>query len=204
MVVLIQRIISIEGNNKTLTFNLKDSDWSHVATNGAKLVLNNVTLASDGYNTGHWKRNGIHFDCEVEMNNVTTQMVGFKSKATLKNVIINEARGNYSLWIWANGQTVDIDGLTINAGTKDSRAIAIKDEDSDKQKVTLKVSNAKITSAAKAAILVTSTAGADITLSNVDITGVVKDSKNAVWVDKDRKDYQDLVTVTGGSVIVEQ
>ena len=53
------------------------------------------------------------------------------------------------------------------------------------------------------AILVTSTVGADITLSNVDITGVAKDSKNAVWVDEEIEDYEDLVTVTGGSVIVE-
>ena len=196
--------IVINGENNKLTFNLNDSDWSNVTTaNNAKLILNNLEIVSSGYNSGHWKRNGVCFNCPVEMNNVVSEAILLEQNATLNNVEINETSGAYSIWIWANGQTVDIDGLTINAGTNNSRAIAIKDEDAKKEKVTLNVSNATITSASKAAILVTSIEGADITLNNVDITNVAADKIAAVWVDEDRADYFDKVKVTGGKKALE-
>ena len=62
----------------------------------------------------------------------------------------------------------------------------------------MNVSNADFNIKKKAAILVKSAAGADIILNNIDISGVVADKVNAVWVDEDSADSYDLVTVTGG------
>ncbi|MBQ1251752.1 MAG: hypothetical protein IIY02_02435, partial [Firmicutes bacterium] len=70
-------------------------------------------------------------------------------------------------------------------------------------KVTLKVADTVFKTEEKSAIIVKSAAGADITLSNVDITGVVADSTNVVWVDEASAAYFDLVTVTGGTKILE-
>ena len=54
--------ITINGNNHKLTFNQKDSDWNNVATmNDAqtKLVLNDMTISSAGYNDGPWNRHAL-------------------------------------------------------------------------------------------------------------------------------------------------
>ncbi|MBR2400522.1 MAG: hypothetical protein IKB03_02020, partial [Tidjanibacter sp.] len=60
------------------------------------------------------------------------------------------------------------------------------------------VKNATFISKDKAAVLVTSTAGADIVWGEGnDISGVAADTEFAVWVDEDRAAYDDLVTVTG-------
>lgn len=193
-------LIVINGNGHTLTFNLRDSDWSHVTTNGAKLVLNDVNIKSAGYNSGHWKRNGVAFACEVEMNNVTTCPIILENDAQLNYVTIEGGADIYGLWISAADINVSANGLTINSG----RGIKIADEDvKPVAKTTLTVKNAEFNTAKKAAILVTSTAGADITLENVDIYGVAADPFNAVWVDEDRASYDELVTVTGGTKVIE-
>ena len=69
--------------------------------------------------------------------------------------------------------------------------------------VTLNVNNSAFFTGKKASVLVTSTAGADITFTNSDIQGCTADSINPVWVDEDRADYAELVTVNGGSAVVE-
>jgi len=125
----------------------------------------------------------------------------------MKNVTITDSHNTdtYALWITTEGQTVNIDGLTIDMlAATDGRGIKIDDQYVDpSSKVYLNVSNATFKTEEKAAILVKSPAGADITLSNVDITGVVADTTNAVWVDSDAVAYADLVTVSGGTVINE-
>ena len=68
----------------------------------------------------------------------------------------------------------------------------------------MNVSNTTFKTEEKAAIIVKSTAGADITLDNVDITAVVADAVNAVWVDADRSTAYNLVTVSGGTKFQEQ
>ena len=72
------------------------------------------------------------------------------------------------------------------------------------QKTTLKISNAKFTTVKKAAIMVDSPAGADITCENINIENCTADSKNVVWVDSDAASYYDLVTVTGATKFQEQ
>lgn len=195
--------ITINGNNNTLTFNLRDSDWSHVTTNNnAKFILNNINIESSGYNSGHWKRYGVHFACETEMNNVTSDvMLGFKANANLNNVTITESKAGYSIWLWACGQKVTIDGLTVKTST--GRGIKIGDEDADEQAVKLSLSNATFSTAEKSAILVSSAYGADITVGNVDISGVAADSTNLVWVDEDSNEYYNKVQVSGGTVAAE-
>lgn len=209
------KTITINGNNHNIIFNNKNSDYCQInATDGLKLTIKNATINNSGYHTtgGTWNNHDITFNCEVDFENVEfDNAVALKNNSVLKNVTINDDgddNDNYSaylLWITAEGQTVTLDGCNIIGDGADDRAIAIKDQYVDTpEKVTLNVSNTTITSKTKAAILVTSTAGADITLSNVDITGVDADKVNAVWVDDARTAYYDLVTVTGGTKIQEQ
>ena len=131
----------------------------------------------------------------------------FKAGATLNNVKINDANTSdtYAIWIQPNGQTVTLDGCTIDMlACTDGRGIKIDEQYVDAaQKVTLIVKNTTFKTEEKSAILVKSVAGADITLENVDISGVAADSTNVVWVDEASVAYADLVTVIGGSKILE-
>ena len=185
--------ITINGNEHKLTFMTTDTDWNNVATmNDAqtKLVLNNMTLDQGGRNTnGTWNAYDINFNCAVELNNVTSNRpIALKNDAALNNVTINvdESKDVYGLWIQTNGQSVSIDGLTMNVPS--GRAIAVKDQYVNTEPATttaLTITNASFTTATKAAILVTAKYGAKITASSLDITNVAADSENAVWVDKD-------------------
>lgn len=201
--------IVIDGAGKyTLTFNNTNSDWNNVVTkNGATLVLQNMNITNSGYNNGPWNRHDINFACDVELVNVSSdKALAFKAGASLTNVEINDANTSdtYAIWIQPKGQTVTLDGCTIDMlDCSDGRGIKIDEQYVTASKVTLKVSDTTFKTEEKSAILVKSVAGADITLSNVDISGVVADSTNPVWVDEASAAYADLVTVTGGTKIVE-
>lgn len=195
--------ITINGNGYTLTFNHLNSDWSNIVTNNdAKLILNNVVLDNSGHNDGPWNRHDLNFACEVEMNDVySKKAIALKNNATLNNVDIYDDGDIYGLWITGNGQTVNINGGSINSG----RCIKISDQYiSTPTSVTLNVDGTKFISNKKAAILVGSTAGADITLSDIDITETAADTVNAVWNDSDWADYINNVHVTGGTLAQEQ
>lgn len=185
----------------TLTFNLKDSDWSNVATN-ATLVLKDLNIKTSGYNTGDRLRTHINYNCDVEMYNVTTTPVNFEKSAVVKDVTVNSDNGQYAIWVTTNGQNVTLEDLTVNAA--DARGIKIDEQYVDSpSKVVMNIKDATFKTAEKAAILVKSAAGADITLENIDITEVAADPINAVWVDEDAKQYADLVTVKGGTKVIE-
>lgn len=188
----------------TLTFNHTNSDWCNVVTD-ATLVFKNINIATSGYNTGAWNTAHLNFNCDVEMYNVTSTIVNFEKNAIVENLTVNETNeAQYAIWITAEGQTVSIDGLTVNAAEKGSRGIKISDEYVDSPaKVNLNIKNAVFNTAKKAAILVGSEAGADIVLENVNLENVAADPINAVWVDENWAEYANLVTVTGGSVVVE-
>jgi hypothetical protein len=119
----------------------------------------------------------------------------------MKNVTINATGDVYALWITAEGQNVTIDGLTINSeghGIKiDEQYVAAP------EKVILNVSNATFNTVKKAAVIVKSAAGADITLDNVNIDNVKGDSTNAVWNDADSAASFDKITVVGGTIAQE-
>ena len=200
--------ITIVGNEHTLTFNQTDSDWNNIATKRAKLVIENAKLTNSGYNDGPWNRHDLNFACDVELVNITSdKAMAFKAGATLNNVTISDTNTSdtYAIWIQPNGQTVTIDGCTIDMlGCTDGRGIKIDEQYVDApQKVTLKVSGTTFKTEEKSAILVKNSAGADITVSSIDISAVAADSTNAVWVDADASGTYDIVSVIGGSKIQE-
>ena len=192
--------LTINGNGKTLTLNQKDSDWSSfgLANADAKVVFNNMIIEKTGYGdtSGAWNTHAIIFSSNVEMTNVTVNnSMAVQDGATLNNVTINEANGYYGLWINGNGQSVTMNGGSINA-TNGGRGIKIADEYvGDVKQVTLNVTGTTFNTAKKAAVLVSSTAGAAIAASNVDITNVAEDSINFVWVDEEWAAYYSNVKV---------
>ncbi|MBO5365337.1 MAG: hypothetical protein J6A39_01780, partial [Peptococcaceae bacterium] len=93
------------------------------------------------------------------------------------------------------------DGCTIESI---GRGIKIDEEYvGSPEKVTLNVTDTSFETAKKAAIMVKTVAGADITLNNVDITKVKADNYNEVWVDEAAAQYAEKVTVKGGRVVIE-
>lgn len=198
--------ITINGDGNTLTFNHLNSDWNNVATNNAKLILNDMAITNSGYNNGPWNRHDINFACDVELKNVTSdKALAFKAGAVLDTVSISDANTSdtYAIWIQSNGQTVTITNSTIDMlACTDGRGIKIANEyvENTEKKVTLTVTGTSFKTEEKAAILVCSTKGADITLSDVNINDVEADTQNAVWNDEDTADYLSLIEVTGGTV----
>ncbi|MEE1003837.1 MAG: hypothetical protein UH685_00660 [Bacteroidaceae bacterium] len=199
--------VTINGNGNTLTLNQKNSDWASIGlANNSKLVLNNMTIEKTGYGdtSGAWNTHAIIFSCPVEMNDVTVNnSIAVQAGAALTNVTINEANGYYGLWINGNGQTVTVNGGSITA-TNGGRGIKIADQYIDAPaQVKLSVTGTVFETAQKAAVLVSSKAGANITASDVDITKVAADQVNFVWVDEDWAEYFSEVEVTGATVSVE-
>ena len=200
------KTITINANGNTINFVQNNSDWNYVrnVNDEAKWIINDAHLTSSGKNTGHWSRNLIRFYNEVEFNNVTSEKgLCMMNDANLNNLDINVADENYALWITAQGQIVNVDGLNVVA-TNAGRGIKIGDENYEDvaAKVSLNVKNSKFATAKKAAILVSSIAGADIILENIDIADVAADGFNAVWVDEDWNNI-DAINVAGGFVVVE-
>ena len=201
--------IIIDGQGFTLTLNQTNSDWSSIGMKNAngKLTLKNMTInkSGKGATSGAWNTHAIIFSCNVEMNNVTVNnSVAVQNGATLKNVTINEANGYYGLWINGNGQSVTMNGGEINA-TNGGRGIKIADQYvSNVASVNLTVKDTVFNTAKKAAILVSSTAGATITATGViDITNVAEDNVNLVWVDEDWATDFGNVTVNGAPAAQE-
>ena len=202
----VTKVVTIDLNGKTLTFNHTNSDWNNIATKGAKLVIKNGHLTNTGYNNGPWNRHDLNFACPVELVNVTSDKAfAFKSDATLTDVTIADANTSdtYAIWVQPKGQTIILDGCTIDMlECTDGRGLKIDNQylsAADEAKVTLKVSDTVFKTEEKAAIVVKSNVGADIILNNVDITGVAADHYNHVWIDSASAAYGDLVTVTGGN-----
>ena len=201
--IIIDGIGTTRSDYRKLTFAKSYMSCLGTVNPDATIIFRNINI-SGSQEDGTWNLYDISFESNVQLENVTFDkaiaLVNDGKTATLKNVTINETHDYYAMWISAAGQTVDIDGLTITAG----RGIKIDEQYVDTPaKVTLNVKNATFTTANKAAILVKSVAGADITLENVDIENVAADNGYAVWVDKDAADYDDQVTVKGGLVKVE-
>lgn len=201
--------IIINGNGHTITFNQTNSDWNNIATtNDAVLTIKDAHITNAGKNDGPWNRHDLNFDCPVVLKDVTSdKAIALKDSATFDNVTISDANTSdtYALWIQPNGQTVTLDGCTIDMiDCTDGRGIKIDEQYLDNpSKVTLNISDTTFKTEEKSAIIVKSVAGANIVLDNIDISGVAADTKNAVWVDEASTDYYDLVTVTGGNKIQE-
>lgn len=207
-------VINIDGNGNALTVN--SAYRNHITTdNNAKIVLKNVTMDSNYKVEGStWDDYGLIFDCPTEFTNVTFNRqlaLSQPYKHILNNVTINQtaATGDmYALWIEA-GADVTFNGGAVNAvspnGNK-NRAIKIADQYVTNPQLTkLNVSGVTFKSDKKAAVLVTSTAGADIIWGEGnDISNVAADQTNAVWNDADRTAAWDLITVNGCKKYQEQ
>ena len=197
--------ITIDLNEKKL--NITTTYWSGIGAKNdeATITIKNGTMASSQA-TGTWNSYDVTFaNCNYVIENVVFEKaIAFTNAdrtVTMNDVSIKETHDYYALWVSAKGQTIDIDGLTINSA---GRGIKIDDQYVDTPvKVTLEVSNATFDTKNKAAILVKSTAGADITLANINIENVAADKVNAVWCDGDAASYNDLITVIGGQKKIE-
>lgn len=201
------RTITINANGNTINFVHNNSDWNYIRCVNDAVVwtINNAALTNSEHNDGPWNRHDISFYNSVVLNDVTSdKAIALLNDGKLNNVTITETTGAYGLWITADGQTVDIDGLSVTA-TNDGRGIAIKDQYVESPaKVTLNVADAEFTTSTKAAVLVTSTAGAVINWGKGnDISAVAADPINAVWVDEDRAQYASEVEVNGATLAIE-
>lgn len=206
------KTITINGNGNTITFNSTNSDWTNVVTGDAVLTIKNATVTNSGYDatSGTWNGHDITFKDAVVLENVTLlNAIALMDDATLTNVTLTDDSTSdaYGIWIRPNGQTVNIDGLNMDMTTSagNDRGIKIDNEYAvaNDNGVTLNVKNATFKTEKKAAILVKSTGNVNITLENIDISGVAADPFNEVWVDDAAAANADKVTVTGGKVIVE-
>ena len=197
--------IVIDGNGNTIDFVQNNSDWNYIrCTNeDCELVLKNVNITNSGYNDGPWNRHDIRFYNKVTLENVVSdKAIALLNDSTLKNVTITDDFGSvYLLWIAANGSNISIQNCTLGSEelTNDTRGIAIKDEylgDEEISLVTLSISNTKIftKNTEKPAILVTSMKGADITIRNLDTTGVASGEDNVVALD-DKYDSEIASTI---------
>ena len=196
------KAINVDLNGRKL--NITTTYWSNLGAknNDAVITFANGTMTSS-QPTGTWNSYDLTFsNCDYVFENVTFEKaIALESSAVLKNVTINETHDYYAMWITAKGQTVTIDGLTINSN---GRGIKIDEQYVDAPaKVTLNVSNATFNTVKKAAIMVKSAARAEINLSKVDITGVAADATNAVWVDGDSAAHAGKVTVNGAPAVIE-
>ena len=200
--------LTINGNGKVLTLNQTNSDWSSfgLANENAKVVFNNMKIEKTGKGdtSGAWNTHAIIFSSNVEMNNlIVNNAIAVQAGAILNNVAINEANGYYGLWINGNGQEVTMNGGSITA-TNGGRGIKIADQYIDNPaQVTLNVTGTVFTTAKKAAVLVSSKAGAEIAASKVNIENVAEDTVNFVWVDEDWAANFGNVEVTGATVAQE-
>ncbi len=207
--------ITIVGKNADVKLSLTASGiagfW--VKKDGTPVTIKNLKIEGSTTMTNHtWDVYDINFkNSELTLENVTFNKsvalnnVGYKT--TFNNVTINETSHDlYALWVVAgNDLTITGGSITGLASGNTAKAIKISDQYVDSPtKTVLEVTDTKFVSGKKAAILVGSKSETDITLSNVDISGVVADKTNAVWIDSDYVSTTGNVTVTGGTKVNEQ
>ena len=197
--------ITIDLNGKKLT--IGTTYWSVLGAKNddALFTIKNGTMTSEQA-TGTWNSYDLSFaNCNYNIENVVFEKAVAFSNAnnhvTIKNVTISETHDYYAMWITAEGQNINIDGLTINS---DGRGIKIDEQYIDAPAVVnMMVKNSTFKTAKKAAILAKTVAGANITLENVNIADVDADKDFAVWVDEDAAAHADKVVVNGGLCKVE-
>ena len=206
--------IIIDGNGHTLNLRGTDSDWSSLGAAGdASFTLKNATVYKTEPGNGAWNNHGIIFgnrkngtgtneygNGKIYLNNVTfNNSVVVANDTEINDCKIIETGGYYTLMIEANVNNTTVNNCTFTA-TNGGRGIKVIDQyinEANRVQCNINVSNCSFETAEKAAVLVTNTAGAKITASNIDISKVTADNVNAVWNDKSRADAWDLVEVIG-------
>ena len=197
-------VIDLNGH----TLNLTTSYMSKLGAKNDEAVftIQNGTMTSSTTG-GTWDIYDLTFaNCNYKIEDVVFEKsIAFTNDnrtVTMNGVTIKEQNGDfYAMWISAVGQNITIDGLTLSST---GRGIKIDEEYvNNPAKVTLNISNSKFNTASKAAIMVDSKEGAEINVTNVDISKVAADPVFTVWIDEDAKDYADNVIVNGAKVRIE-
>ena len=199
------KAITIDLNGHRL--NVTTNYWSGLGAKNedAVFTIKDGTMTSSQA-SGTWNSYDLCFaNCNYVFEDVVFEKaIALESAGksfSLKNVSITETHDYYAMWISAKGQKVTIDGLTVESA---GRGIKIDEQYvAGPAKVTMNVNNATFKTLKKAAIVVKSVEGAEITLSNVNIDEVAADDKFAVWVDENSAAYADKVVVTGALCKVE-
>lgn len=172
------------------------------------MKFSNITLDKSKWDATTWNTYNIEFYTDVDLNNcIIEHPVTFcrKAVATKTDFDVDETIHNqntfYTIWQQANGTDVTLENCTV----KGNRGIKIDEQYITAAPSKLTANNVTFTTTgSKSAILVKSSATTNITLNNVDITNVVADSENAVWVDEDATEHFDLAIVTGGNKVLER
>ena len=198
--------ITINGNDKTLTF--EDGYRTYVSNAGGKIVLNEVNVVRNTTNTDtHWHNNNIHFNGDVEMNDVTFDKgIAINAKTIMNKVKISEKNvDTYALFV-SKGSDLVMNECSIETADNTGRGIKVTYEDLKASEATtsLKISKTSFKTAKKAAILVQSNTQTNIILSEVNIENVTADKVNAVWNDAACPEHYNLVNVSGGTKVQEQ
>ncbi len=198
--------IVIDLNKQTLNLTTSYMSKLGAKNNDADFTIQNGTMTSSTTG-GTWDIYDLTFaNCNYKIEDVVFEKsIAFTNDnrtVTMNGVTINEQNGDYyAMWISAVGQNITIDGLTLSST---GRGIKIDEEYvNNPAKVTLNISNSIFTTASKAAIMVDSKEGAEINVTNVDISKVAADPVFTVWIDEDAKDYADKVIVNGAKVRIE-
>lgn len=209
--------ITIDGDGHTLNLKGTDTDWSSFGgLDGVNFTLKNMTVNKTEPGNGAWNNHAINLSNRVAhlgngintgkfyLQNVTfNNAVSIQNDAEIENCNFIEPGAYNVLYIKANVQNTIIKNCNFVANLqtgKKGRGIKVIDEyvdAADRVQCNINISDCSFENYSKAAILVTNTAGAKITASNLDITKVAADNINAVWNDEDRKDAWDLVEVYG-------
>ena len=198
--------ITIDLNGKTLNFTTSYMSAIGAKNADATITIKNGTVTSTGNSATTWNINDVTFaNCNYVIENVTfnkeVALTNAGKSVTMNNVTIKGTGDYYALWISAKGQAVKVDKLTVNTP---GRGIKIDEQYvGTPEKVTLNISNSTFKTAKKAAIMVKSVEGADIIVSDIDISNVTADKVFAVWVDEDAKANADKVVVNGALMKVE-
>ena len=191
--------ITIDGGNNVLNLIGTDTDWSSLGNAGGKLVFKNVTINKTEGGNGAWNNHAFNITSYVEFDKVTVNnAVTIHGGGKFTNTNFYEAGEYYTLYIPAVDQDVVIENCNFEA-TNSGRGIKVIEQyvsEAEKAPVDITVTGSTFKTAKKAAILVTSTEGANITASENTISDVAADSTHLVWVDSDLPASYPKVNVT--------
>ena len=197
-------IVGADENAKITTTSVFDICAVNTKNPNAIITIQNITMVNNR-NGGTWNSYDWCFKPETHCENVkfgsAVACDGTGNSYSFTNCTFTDhVAGMYLMWI-RPGTNVTISGCDFNNTLSDGRAIKIDDQYvTTPAKTTLAVKDTKFVSQNKSAILVKNKGGADITYSNVDITGVVKDKTHVVWIDDGATTtagYTGAITVNG-------
>lgn len=194
--------ITIDGGGNVINLKGTDTDWSSFGSPNGTIIIKNAIINKTEPGNGAWNNHALNLTGKVIMENCTVNnSVSVNGEAQFTNVKFVEAGEYYTLIVKASTSgPVTVADCTFEA-TNGGRGIKVMDQyvdEADRKQVEINVSGSTFTTAKKAAVLVTNTAGAKINWgAGNDFSGVAADNVNAVWVDGDRAAAYDLVEVTG-------